>query len=130
MPEEREMPVMMGLQGEDGFPHQGTINFVNNQVNPTTGSIRCGVFSQTLSRRRASGFLSPGCSCRIRLPIGHPHPALLVIDRAMASDQGAEVCLCARCREQGPVMPDHDRLAPGRWPARDRGRAETGRMGR
>src|SRR5213076_139366 len=33
------MPVQMGLQGEDGFPHKGEINFVNNQVNPTTGSI-------------------------------------------------------------------------------------------
>ena len=29
-----KIPVFMALQGEDGFPHQGTINFVNNQVNP------------------------------------------------------------------------------------------------
>ena len=40
-----QVPVMMGLQGEEGFPHQGTINFVNNQVNPMTGSITWrGVF--------------------------------------------------------------------------------------
>jgi membrane fusion protein, multidrug efflux system len=32
--------------------------------------------------------LSPGMFVRIRLPIGPPHPALLVIDRAIASDQG------------------------------------------
>ena len=30
-----KFPVFMRLQGEDGFPHQGTINFVNNQVNPS-----------------------------------------------------------------------------------------------
>ena len=35
----------MGLQGEDSFPHKGTIDFVNNQVNPATGSIAVrGVF--------------------------------------------------------------------------------------
>jgi multidrug efflux system membrane fusion protein len=39
------VPVFMGLQGEPGFPHEGTINFVNNQLNPTTGSILVrGVF--------------------------------------------------------------------------------------
>src|SRR5260370_15197052 len=32
-------PVLMGLQGEEGFPHRGTVDFVNNQVNPTTGSL-------------------------------------------------------------------------------------------
>ncbi len=32
--------------------------------------------------------LSPGMFVRIRLPIGQPHPALLVIDRAVGSDQG------------------------------------------
>src|SRR5208337_4828777 len=33
------VPVFMGLQNEAGFPHEGTINFVNNQLNPTTGSL-------------------------------------------------------------------------------------------
>ena len=47
VPKDRaNVPVLMGLQGEDGFPHQGTINFVDNQVNPTTGSILVrGVFA-------------------------------------------------------------------------------------
>ena len=34
-----EVPVLMGLENEEGFPHRGTVNFVNNQVNSTTGSI-------------------------------------------------------------------------------------------
>src|SRR5207302_3181087 len=34
-----DVPVYLGLQGEDGFPHKGSLNFVNNQINPTTGSI-------------------------------------------------------------------------------------------
>jgi multidrug efflux system membrane fusion protein len=88
VPKDGKLPVLMGLQGEDGFPHQGTINFVNNQVNPTTGSILVrGIFANP---RPAGGqrLLSPGMFVRIRLPIGLPRPALLVIDRAIGSDQG------------------------------------------
>ena len=81
-------PVLMGLQGEDGFAHQGTINFVNNQVNPATGSITLrGVFSNPKAEG-GTRLLSPGMFVRVRLPIGQPHQALLVIDRAIGSDQG------------------------------------------
>jgi multidrug efflux system membrane fusion protein len=82
------VPVYMGVQGEEGFPHKGTINFVNNQVNSTTGSISVrGIFPNP---KPANGvrLLSPGMFARVRLPIGQPHPALLVVDRAIASDQG------------------------------------------
>jgi multidrug efflux system membrane fusion protein len=81
-------PVYMGLQDEEGFPHEGMIDFVNNQVNPTTGSITMrGVFPNP---KLPGGvrLLSPGMFVRIRLPIGPRHPALLVIDRAIGSDQG------------------------------------------
>ncbi|HVS34238.1 MAG TPA: efflux RND transporter periplasmic adaptor subunit, partial [Gemmataceae bacterium] len=45
MPAEGAMKVFMGLQGEDGYPHEGIINFFNNQVNSATGSISLrGVF--------------------------------------------------------------------------------------
>jgi multidrug efflux system membrane fusion protein len=82
------VPVLMGLQGEDGFPHQGEINFVNNQVNPTTGSISFrGVLPNPRSAKGVR-LLKPGMFVRIRLPMGPPHPALLVIDRAIGSDQG------------------------------------------
>ena len=82
------IPILMGLQGEEGFPRKGIVDFVNNQVNPTTGSILArGVFDNPLppGGRR---LLMPGMFVRIRLPIGQPHPALLVIDRAIGSDQG------------------------------------------
>ena len=83
-----QIPLLMELQGETGFPRKGTIDFVNNQVNPTTGSILArGIFENPLppGGRR---LLFPGMFVRIRLPIGQPHPALLVIDRAIGSDQG------------------------------------------
>jgi membrane fusion protein, multidrug efflux system len=88
LPEDGKLPVFMGLQGEDGFPHAGTINFVNNQVNPTTGSILVrGVFPNP-KPKVGTRLLSPGMFVRIRMPIGQAHSALLVIDRAVGSDQG------------------------------------------
>ncbi len=82
-----KMPVLMGLQGEEGFPHTGQINFFNNQFNPTTGSILVrGVFPNP-APKGGQRLLTPGRFVRMRLPIGEPHRALLVIDRAVASDQ-------------------------------------------
>ncbi|HTQ37601.1 MAG TPA: efflux RND transporter periplasmic adaptor subunit [Pirellulales bacterium] len=83
-----EIPVFIGLEGEDGYLHEGTINFVNNQVNPGTGSIT--VRGVVPNPKPANGvrLLSPGMFVRVRLPIGQPHDALLVIDRAIGSDQG------------------------------------------
>ena len=82
------VPVFMGLQGEAGFPHEGSVNFVNNQLNPTTGSILVrGVFPNP-KPPEGTRLLSPGMFVRIRLPIGEPHPAVLVVDKAIGSDQG------------------------------------------
>ncbi|HEY7315296.1 MAG TPA: efflux RND transporter periplasmic adaptor subunit [Gemmataceae bacterium] len=82
------MPVVMGLQGEEGHPHKGTINFVNNQVNPTTGSITMRGEFPNPKPSGGEQLLSPGMFVRIRLPIGEPYSTLVVIDRAIGSDQG------------------------------------------
>ncbi len=82
------MPVSMALQGEDGFPHQGTINFVNNQSNLTTGTTLVRGIFPNREPKGGRRLLSPGMFARIRVPIGAPHQALLVRDRAIASDQG------------------------------------------
>jgi membrane fusion protein, multidrug efflux system len=87
-PQGAAIPVQMALQGETGFPHRGEVDFINNQVNPTTGSIAFrGVFPNPKSPR-GGRLLKPGMFVRIRLPMGQPHPALLLIDRAIGSDQG------------------------------------------
>ncbi len=84
-----KLPVYMGLQGEEGYQHEGMLDFVNNQVNPATGSILVrGVFPNPIPESGVTRVLSPGMFVRVRLPIGKPHPALLVIDRAIGSDQG------------------------------------------
>src|SRR5262245_54496372 len=85
-PRDGGYPVSLGLANEDGHPHWGTIDFVDNQVNPRTGTIRLrGVFP---NRDQA---LLPGLFARVRTPIGRPHKALLVSDRALDTDQGQKV---------------------------------------
>jgi RND family efflux transporter MFP subunit len=80
------IPVLLGLANEEGFPHRGTINFVDNQVNPRTGTLRLrGVFANQ------DEFLSPGYFVRVRLPIGAAREALLVNERALESNQGQRV---------------------------------------
>jgi RND family efflux transporter MFP subunit len=79
-------PVSLGLANEDGHPHQGTINFVDNQVNPKTGTVRLrGVFPNQ------EQVLLPGLFGRVRVPVGRAHKALLVNERALDTDQGQKI---------------------------------------
>jgi RND family efflux transporter MFP subunit len=83
---ETEWPVSLGLATEERFPHQGTIDFEDNQVNPKTGTLRVrGVFPNK------DEALSPGFFARVRVPIGQAHRALLVTDRAIETDQAQKV---------------------------------------
>jgi RND family efflux transporter MFP subunit len=80
------LPVFLGLANDDGFPHKGVVNFVDNQVNAKTGTLRLrGVFPNK------DEALAPGYFARVRLPIGFPHRALLISDRAVDTDQGQKI---------------------------------------
>jgi RND family efflux transporter MFP subunit len=75
--------VLLGLGNNQDYPIRGTIDFVGNQVNASTGTITVrGVFP---NKDRA---LAPGLFTRIRLPLGKSHPAVLVSDRALGTNQG------------------------------------------
>jgi RND family efflux transporter MFP subunit len=81
-------PVRMGLFDEQGFPHSGKIDFVDNRLNPATGSMQLrAVFDN------ASGRFTPGLSARVRLGAGKPYLATLVPDRAITTDQTRKVVL-------------------------------------
>ena len=85
-PREGGVPVWLGLANEEGYPHRGTIDFVDNQVNPRTGTMRLrGVFPNK------DQVLLPGLFARVRTPIGRSHKALLVSERALDTDQGQKI---------------------------------------
>jgi RND family efflux transporter MFP subunit len=78
-----DMPVELGLADEEGFPHQGVVDFTDNQIDVNTGTLRMrGVFPNPKQ------ILSPGRFVRVRLPVGTPHRALLVAEQALDRDQG------------------------------------------
>ncbi len=75
-------PVQMGLANETDYPHQGSMTFVDNQVDPRTGTIRARA-----SFDNKNGYLTPGLFARIKL-LGHnSYKAVLVDDRAIGTDQ-------------------------------------------
>jgi len=75
-------PVQVGLADEKGFPHQGYMDFVDNQIDRGTGTIQGRAIIPN-----SDGLLAPGLFVRLRL-IGSGHyKALLVPDDAVQSDQ-------------------------------------------
>jgi multidrug efflux system membrane fusion protein len=82
-----EIAVALALQGDEGYPRPGKIDFFNNLVNPATDTLLVrGVFPNP---KKATGReLKPGMFVRVKLPISQPHESLLVIDQAIASIQG------------------------------------------
>jgi RND family efflux transporter MFP subunit len=77
------MPVQIGLDNEEpSYPHEGAVDFVDNQVDPGTGTLRMrGVFDN------ADRYLAPGLFVRVRLPLGARHVAQLVAEKALVRDQ-------------------------------------------
>ena len=77
-----KIPCEMALANETGFPHKGMIDFVDNRLDPHTGTLRArGVFTNS---NRA---LTPGLFARLRIPGSGKYQALLLPDRAFSSDQ-------------------------------------------
>jgi multidrug efflux system membrane fusion protein len=82
------VPVFLGLSDEAGHPHQGTVDFVNGQVNAASGTVTVrGLFANP-KPVQGDRLLMPGMFARIRLPIGQPYQALLVPESALGSEQG------------------------------------------
>lgn len=88
--EEEGFPVEVGLSDEeDRYPHKGKIDFVNNRIDPSTGTLQLrGTFANPSLDYKRYRLLTPGMFVRIRLPIGSPHAAILVPLKAIGTDQG------------------------------------------
>ena len=78
-----QIPVEVGLANEEGHAHRGILDFVDNRVDPNTGTIKArGVFDN------GDRSLTPGLFVRVRMPLSQPRPSLLVTERAIGTDQG------------------------------------------
>jgi multidrug efflux system membrane fusion protein len=75
-------PVLVGLANEEGFPHQGEVDFVDNALNPETGTIRARAVVPN-----PDGMLTPGLFARVRLLGASQTNALLINEQAVLTDQ-------------------------------------------
>ena len=100
-------PVYLGLSSEDGHPHLGQLDFLDNQVNPKTGTIRGrAVFDN------ADGQFTPGLYARLKLVGSSTYAATLIQDVAVGTDLGKKFVLVLgednsvnyRAIELGPKM--------------------------
>ena len=118
-----ELPVSLGLANEDGFPHQGTINFVDNQVNPEDRHPAAAGRVPQQGRGALPGLFRPRPGAHRPAPQGparqRPRPR---------HRPGPEDRLRRQREERGGLPPRPARGAPRR-PARDHRRPEAGRAG-
>lgn len=81
-------PMTLALANETGFPHQGVIDFVDNQIAAATGTLTIrGKFPN------ADGALLAGMFVRVRIPVSTEYEGLLIPERALISDQGQKFVL-------------------------------------
>jgi RND family efflux transporter MFP subunit len=72
----------VGFPGEEGYPHEARIDFIDNRVDPATGTLKVRAVV-----RNPDGRLSHGLFARVRLTDGVANDVLLISDRAIATDQ-------------------------------------------
>ena len=82
-PRDSKYQVLFALADEDKFTRTGEIDFLDNHISNTTGTLRLRATVENDSL-----LLTPGMFIRLHVPIGNPHPALLVPEESLGSDQG------------------------------------------
>jgi membrane fusion protein, multidrug efflux system len=74
--------VRVGLADETGYPHAGTVDFLDNQIDPATGTVRARAVLPNPDRR-----FTPGLFARVQLEGAAARPAILIDDKAVITDQ-------------------------------------------
>lgn len=83
-----KIPFQFGLETDQGYPNSGTLDFADNRIDATTGTILVRGFVAN-----PEGRFVPGSRVRVRLPLGDGLPCVLVPDTAILSDQDRKYVL-------------------------------------
>ena len=83
-----DVPVALKLIDENDFVHHGKMDFVDNAIDRSSGTIRGRAVFQN-----ADGMFTPGMFGRIRVPGSLPYAALLVSDEAIGTEQARKYVL-------------------------------------
>lgn len=122
--EMQRVPVEVALQGETGFPHRGTLNYVAPQIDAATGTLFVRGLLQNPTRT-----LLPGMFVNVRIPMGRTvQSAILIPQRALQEDQGGRFLLVVD--QNDTVQKRYVQLGPvvGAWQVATSGVAATDRI--
>jgi membrane fusion protein, multidrug efflux system len=116
------IPVEIGLQDEEGYPHKGHLDYVSPQVDPSTGTVAVRAIFDNKDNA-----LLPGLFVRVRGPIGHRDKALLTRNDAIGTSQEGSYVLVVGAdnvvqrkivktgQRQGQLVIIDSGLDPGDW---------------
>jgi RND family efflux transporter MFP subunit len=119
---EANAPVLVAWGDDNDFTHRGTIDFVDNQIDPSTGTIRVRAVLPNTNR-----LLAPGVFVRVRLPVGEARPGILVTERAIGTDQDRKFVYVVNDKNvveyrpvklgalHGDLRAVTEGIAPGEW---------------
>jgi RND family efflux transporter MFP subunit len=114
-----KVPILVGLQSEQGYPHTGTLDFVDSGVSTSSGTIQIRA-----SLTNENKTLFPGLFARVRIPLGDPQPMLIVPATAFGNDQEGDYVLVAETNDvvarravvKGPLTSDGCAVRSGLTP--------------
>jgi len=96
----QRIPAEMALVNQDGWPNLGEIDFVDNQINPETGTIRArGIFPNK------DRLMSPGFFAKVRIPGSGEYDGLLIRDAAVGDDQGSSYVWVINAEDKAVYRP-------------------------
>lgn len=81
-------PVLVGLQTEEGYPHQGTLDFIDNGASTSSGTIQIRAVLPNEEKT-----LFPGIFARVRVPLGEPQLMFVVPNQIIGNDQEGDYVL-------------------------------------
>src|ERR1700694_2028756 len=79
-----KIPAFVELGNETDFPHKGDIDFVDNRLDPGTGTVRARVVLKNWN----PALITPGFFARVRIAGATPYRAALIEDKVISSQQG------------------------------------------
>src|SRR5438309_6790019 len=103
-----KIPAFVELGNETGFPHEGVVDFVDNRLDPGTGTVRARVVLKNWN----PAFITPGFFVRVRIAGASPYRAALIDDKVISSQQGVKYVFVVkpdntierRTLETGPIF--------------------------
>jgi RND family efflux transporter MFP subunit len=112
-------PILVGLNNETGYPHQGVLDFTDNDISASTGTIALRAVFENKDKT-----LFPGLFARVRIPLGPPQQMLVIPNSAIGNDQQGDYVFVIEANDivarrsivKGPLTPDGCAIRSGLTP--------------